>query len=47
MMAKATRNRLADRIADSPVSVVDLFCGAGGLTYGLLQAGSESKQVST
>lgn len=25
--------------ADSPVSAVDLFCGAGGLTHGLLQAG--------
>ncbi len=25
--------------SDSPVSVVDLFCGAGGLTYGFTQAG--------
>jgi len=25
--------------ADSPVSAVDLFCGAGGLTHGLLQTG--------
>lgn len=28
-----------ERIADSPVSAVDLFCGAGGLTHGLIQAG--------
>ena len=26
-------------IIDSPVSAVDLFCGAGGLTHGLIQAG--------
>ena len=25
--------------ADSPISAVDLFCGAGGLTHGLLQSG--------
>lgn len=25
--------------SDSPISAVDLFCGAGGLTHGLLQAG--------
>jgi len=29
----------AEKFADSSVSAVDLFCGAGGLTYGLLQAG--------
>lgn len=33
------RNILAEKIIDSPVSAVDLFCGAGGLTHGLLQAG--------
>lgn len=27
------------RIAISPVSAVDLFCGAGGLTHGLMRAG--------
>lgn len=35
----ASRKSLAEKIADSPVSAVDLFCGAGGLTHGLLQAG--------
>lgn len=34
-----SRFRLAEKIAESPISAVDLFCGAGGLTYGLLQAG--------
>lgn len=28
-----------EKITDSPVSAVDLFCGAGGLTHGLIQAG--------
>lgn len=28
-------------LADSPVSAIDLFCGAGGLTHGLMQAGIE------
>lgn len=27
------------KLAASPISAVDLFCGAGGLTHGLLQAG--------
>jgi DNA (cytosine-5)-methyltransferase 1 len=27
------------KLADSPISAVDLFCGAGGLTHGLLRAG--------
>jgi DNA (cytosine-5)-methyltransferase 1 len=27
------------KLADSPISTVDLFCGAGGLTHGLLRAG--------
>lgn len=39
MSGRETRNRLAAKIADSPVSAVDLFCGAGGLTHGLIQAG--------
>lgn len=39
MIGCAIRKRLADITADSPVSAVDLFCGAGGLTHGLLQAG--------
>ena len=34
-----SRKSLVEKIADSPVSAVDLFCGAGGLTHGLLQAG--------
>ena len=34
-----SKKRLAKKIADSPVSAVDLFCGAGGLTHGLLKAG--------
>lgn len=39
MSRRINRKRLATKIADSPVSAVDLFCGAGGLTHGLLQAG--------
>ncbi len=39
MLRGAARKSLAEKIADSPVSAVDLFCGAGGLTHGLLQAG--------
>lgn len=31
--------RLAFAPVDSPISAVDLFCGAGGLTHGLLQSG--------
>jgi DNA (cytosine-5)-methyltransferase 1 len=27
------------KLAESPISAVDLFCGAGGLTHGLLKAG--------
>jgi DNA (cytosine-5)-methyltransferase 1 len=37
-MKRATRSNV-DRSQDSPVSAVDLFCGAGGLTYGLRRAG--------
>lgn len=32
-------DRLAEQAAASPICAVDLFCGAGGLTHGLLQAG--------
>ena len=39
MSRGAAKKSLAEKIADSPVSAVDLFCGAGGLTHGLLQAG--------
>lgn len=39
MLSRSTRKRLERIIAESPVSAVDLFCGAGGLTFGLLQAG--------
>ncbi len=31
--------RPSPRLLASPVSAVDLFCGAGGLTHGLIQAG--------
>lgn len=39
MVSHAIENRLTAITEDSPVSAVDLFCGAGGLTHGLLQAG--------
>jgi len=39
MASRAIHKRLERLVADSPVSAVDLFCGAGGLTHGLLQAG--------
>lgn len=39
MVSQAIHSRLTDFTADSPVTAVDLFCGAGGLTHGLLQAG--------
>src|SRR5262245_16282316 len=39
MLSWSTRKRLAGLAIESPVSAVDLFCGAGGLTHGLLQAG--------
>lgn len=39
MLNWATRKRLIDSTTDSLVSAVDLFCGAGGLTHGLMQAG--------
>ena len=39
MVSHAIERRLTLIATDSPVSAVDLFCGAGGLTHGLLQAG--------
>lgn len=30
---------IRERVANSPISAVDLFCGAGGLTHGLMRAG--------
>ena len=39
MVSRVVGNRLREITADSPISAVDLFCGAGGLTHGLLQAG--------
>lgn len=39
MLNRSIRKRPEQAIAESPISAVDLFCGAGGLTYGLLQAG--------
>lgn len=39
MLSRSVRKRLESITTASPVSAVDLFCGAGGLTFGLLQAG--------
>jgi DNA (cytosine-5)-methyltransferase 1 len=39
LVSRVVGNRLREITADSPISAVDLFCGAGGLTHGLLQAG--------
>lgn len=39
MSKGVSEKSFAEKFADSSVSAVDLFCGAGGLTYGLLQAG--------
>jgi len=39
MASSARRKRLMELTADSPISAVDLFCGCGGLTHGLLCAG--------
>lgn len=39
MIGYATKQRLKKLSEESPVSAVDLFCGAGGLTHGLLRAG--------
>lgn len=38
-MKKATRNRLLELVEDSPISAVDLFCGAGGLGLGFKRTG--------
>ena len=38
-MREATRKKVLDMVQDSPVSAVDLFCGASGLTHGLIKAG--------
>ena len=40
---QAVNNRLTEALSASPISAVDLFCGAGGLTYGLQQAGIKVK----
>src|SRR5690606_3461714 len=39
MLSWSTRKSLISKSAASPISAVDLFCGAGGLTHGLMQAG--------
>jgi len=39
MLSRAIRKRLEELTEESLISAVDLFCGAGGLTFGLLQAG--------
>jgi DNA (cytosine-5)-methyltransferase 1 len=39
VLNSSTRKRLIEITSESPVSAVDLFCGAGGLTHGLLQGG--------
>jgi len=39
MASRAIHNRLMEITAESPVSAIDIFCGAGGLTHGLMQAG--------
>ena len=39
MLASSVRNRLIELNKKSPVTAVDIFCGAGGLTHGLMQAG--------
>lgn len=38
-MRGATRSQSSDMVHGRPVSAVDLFCGAGGLTHGLVEAG--------
>lgn len=36
---KSAKQQLLEKLEASPISAVDLFCGAGGLTNGLLRAG--------
>ena len=38
-MGRRGRYRRTERLQGSPISAVDLFCGAGGLAHGLIQAG--------
>lgn len=39
MASRTVIDRLEKKVASSPVSAVDLFCGAGGLTHGLMRSG--------
>jgi len=39
MVTPAIANNINSKCTDSPISAVDLFCGAGGLTHGLMKAG--------
>ncbi len=39
MASKPHHQRLKKRVSRSPITAVDLFCGAGGLTNGLMRAG--------
>ena len=39
MPSRSALNRIRRITATSPISAVDVFCGAGGLTHGLLRAG--------
>ncbi len=38
-MRRATKNKISNIVQNSRISAVDLFCGAGGLTHGLIKAG--------
>jgi len=39
MVAYQNHKSLQKKIVDSPITAVDLFCGCGGLTHGLMRAG--------
>ena len=39
MVAYQKKRNLQSKVADSPITAVDLFCGCGGLTHGLMKAG--------
>ncbi len=39
MMSRSLKTIESSTLVNSPISAVDLFCGAGGLTHGLMQAG--------